>query len=340
MRAFSNKELFDLLSKYRTEIMGMAALMIVLYHVFNWELMPEYSKYVFRFAHIGVDIFLFLSAIGLCYSLDKMSSGSGISLKQFYKKRLIRIFPAYFICVTLFAIINHTLFISYVLEVIGISYWLRPFCSIATVGYWYIMFIFVMYFLFPFLYMFIKGNQKQAIIISFIILEFILIALHYIWTDLYDFSSSRVLSFFLGAFLYLKRKDLPNLTYPLLFVSIFAYIGICVYSIITGGVYNVDKNFNQLCCFPLIAPGVTTIMAILFNFVYSKKILNKISYIFKWLGKLSLELYMSHLLYRRLFENINYGYYGRLFIGFCASILTAMTIHYLINFTVSKLSKK
>lgn len=73
------------LSRYRGELMGAAIIFIVLFHA------PLARADAFfglrRCGNIGVDMFLFLSGIGLWYSWVKTPS-----FKQFYKRRLLRIF--------------------------------------------------------------------------------------------------------------------------------------------------------------------------------------------------------------------------------------------------------
>lgn len=72
---------FSDFSKYRTQLMGISILLIMMFHVG-----------FFKCGYIGVEFFLLISAIGLFFSLSKDQR-----LIPFYKKRLIRILPAYFI---------------------------------------------------------------------------------------------------------------------------------------------------------------------------------------------------------------------------------------------------
>ena len=57
---------------------------------------------VVRCGNIGVDMFLFLSGIGLWYSWTKQPS-----LKHFFKRRYLRIYPAWLIMALLFYIPNY-----------------------------------------------------------------------------------------------------------------------------------------------------------------------------------------------------------------------------------------
>ena len=83
------------LSRYRGELMGAAMLFIVLFHVD----LPRYDLYygLRRCGNVGVDMFLFLSGIGLWYSWSKNTS-----LRQFFLNRYIRIYPAWLIVASLY----------------------------------------------------------------------------------------------------------------------------------------------------------------------------------------------------------------------------------------------
>ncbi len=78
------------LSRYRGELMGAAIVFIILFHV------PLARTDAFfglrRCGNIGVDMFLFLSGIGLWYAWTKQPS-----VTHFYRRRLLRLFPAWLV---------------------------------------------------------------------------------------------------------------------------------------------------------------------------------------------------------------------------------------------------
>lgn len=66
----------SLLSKYRTQMMGLAALMIIACHAPASDVaMPSILRQVLGFGNYGVGVFFFLSGIGCWYSLNKSSGG-------------------------------------------------------------------------------------------------------------------------------------------------------------------------------------------------------------------------------------------------------------------------
>ncbi len=91
------------ISTYRTQLMGLAMLAIMLFHSeVDLEILPQWLRTIPESAYIGVEIFFFFSGFGLAFSWHKDSN-----LKRFYKKRLLRILPAFVIVSSLFALKNH-----------------------------------------------------------------------------------------------------------------------------------------------------------------------------------------------------------------------------------------
>ena len=78
---------YSILSKHRSKIMAVAMLWIAFFHSSCW-FNPKAVSFVKTNGFGGVDIFLFLFALGMVYSLSK-----GKSLVQFYTDRILRILP-------------------------------------------------------------------------------------------------------------------------------------------------------------------------------------------------------------------------------------------------------
>lgn len=69
----------NLISKYRTELMGISAILILICHAAgNNVLMPKWLMYLVAQGSIGVDVFFFLSGMGLYYSLFSHKGGGKI----------------------------------------------------------------------------------------------------------------------------------------------------------------------------------------------------------------------------------------------------------------------
>lgn len=86
-----------LVSKHRNAIYGLSIFWIVIFHAHAIDkvrfLLHEPGFYwlgrLISLGNVGVDVFLFLSGISLYYSFHKKPD-----IKQFYKKRFIRVFPS------------------------------------------------------------------------------------------------------------------------------------------------------------------------------------------------------------------------------------------------------
>lgn len=77
---------------HRPYLMGVAILLVLVFHFGCWVYNPVGRL---NLGYVGVDIFLFLSGLGLSLSFEKNTLG------QFYKNRFLRIYPVYFFAVTL-----------------------------------------------------------------------------------------------------------------------------------------------------------------------------------------------------------------------------------------------
>lgn len=78
------------ISKYRGELMGFAIIIVMLFHVSLSRSSAFFG--LRRMGNLGVDIFFFLSGIGLWYSWAKQQD-----YKRFYLNRALRIYPAWLI---------------------------------------------------------------------------------------------------------------------------------------------------------------------------------------------------------------------------------------------------
>lgn len=85
-----NKTLLHLpakVSEFRNAIMGCSMLVVMYFHRFYFGV-PDFNFP----GYLGVDVFLFLSGMGICNSLQKHS------MLVYYKRRFLRLFPACLLC--------------------------------------------------------------------------------------------------------------------------------------------------------------------------------------------------------------------------------------------------
>lgn len=146
---------FQLISKYRAELMGLAILGVLWGHMMNETWQPVLFAQLARLIHTAG--FIFLSGFGLYYAFQKNSSVSA-----FYKKRLTRIFLP-------FAMITYWFFIiafacgedsglQFITNLTATSFWFYG--EAHSWAMWYVSATILLYLLFPLLYhILFKGNR-------------------------------------------------------------------------------------------------------------------------------------------------------------------------------------
>ena len=81
----------NIISKYRSQLMGIAIVLVALFHS-NIVRANNVLDYLCFSGDIGVDMFFFLSGFGMFYAYLKKPTVQG-----FYWKRLVRIVPVWFL---------------------------------------------------------------------------------------------------------------------------------------------------------------------------------------------------------------------------------------------------
>lgn len=156
----------------RNYLMGIAMLLVLLYHFTCWIgfrklLLP------FNWGFIGVDIFLFLSAIGLGFSASKHK------YKDFLRRRFIRIMPLYIFA----AIVDSILFHFTHNETLSLWDWI---CNITSLSYygvggyvrdWYLSSLLLLYITFPILSCFVNKCKHGGGVISTFIVALIIVSI-------------------------------------------------------------------------------------------------------------------------------------------------------------------
>lgn len=164
-------------TKYRNELMGGAILWIFLFHCGDIGF-PVYDAFR-KYGWIGVDVFFFLSAIGLCYSLK-----NNADTKSFYTRRALRILPTWWIillCVHVLGLLcNHFLpklpfHVPHSIPQIlcwysGLGYWLSDILPDAKKWCyeWYVPTLILFYIMAPWFY-----RQKVKVLIGALVLALI-----------------------------------------------------------------------------------------------------------------------------------------------------------------------
>lgn len=187
------------INAYRKELMGFAGLWIFCLHV--WEplfgnsdilFLKNVEWYIKTVGYCGVEIFLFLSGMGLVYAICKQN------LKTFYIRRFLRVYPAFFLWFTISTLIrsDKMSLSDYIGRLCFYSNWAEDLLAYK----WYIPAIFMFYLWFPLYYKILK-KQKKPIFFTFALIgiesSVIVLFYHNIREDLFLFLN-RIPIFILG----------------------------------------------------------------------------------------------------------------------------------------------
>ena len=158
---------YDLLGKYRAEIMGLAILLIMFCH--NTMVFPGFVNNINSglraLCDSGVNIFFFFSGYGCYYSMKKNAN-----VLSFYKRRAGRILPAFLVVLFVYGIFNVFAWHIPVRDYL----WSNSLISFYTDGLlyeWFIAAILVLYLVFPFFFWLAEKHEK--ILVALIVIIYI-----------------------------------------------------------------------------------------------------------------------------------------------------------------------
>lgn len=335
------------ISRFRGEHMGAAMLMIILFHV----ALPRSDAFfgLRRVGNLGVDIFLFLSGIGLWFSwakqkalVEKETVGRFFNdWWQFYKRRLIRIYPAWLLMASLYYIPRyhhgwdlwaggHGLIDLLGDILINWDFWLHD-----ELTFWYIPAIMMLYLFAPPFMELIRRHPIYRWLVLVMVMWTVLVQwvtpIHHAVGHLEIFWS-RVPIFFLGISMgeMVRRKDTLD------GASIWMMWIMFLMSLLTS--IFLEQNLHgrfplfieRLLYIPLV---VTTV--ILFNRMW-RRTPRWFNAIFAWVGMVSLEGYLIHIHFVLCYvEKYHLGYWPT----FLITIAITLPLAYLLHIAMTQVSR-
>lgn len=312
MKTISSKRTFDfsVLSSYRLELMGLAALWIILNHTYKLDLsaLPNTSTIIRLFCavisslkpagNIGVDIFLIFSGLGLYYSFSKNSN-----LSSFYKKRAIRILPALFMVTSIYYAFKCVSIKEYLASVFLIDYFTK-----CNTSFWYFALVILLYILYPVIHKFVKSQRDIVVIgstILLIILELILTYVIKLDLETRYYALLRVPTFIIGV--WLGKKSLEKSQLKLSWVIVSFAVSVVSFILVTAFHFNIlPKDFSNaiyIYCFINIPFSVSFV--IVTSVILSCFKLRFVKAFLSVFGALSLELYLLFERVTETFENVS-----------------------------------
>ena len=273
------RKYFDLqdISVYRSELMGWSILWIMMLHFTFTQIKP--LGFIAQYGFAGVEIFMLVSGLGLFYSLH-----SNHNIFQFYKKRLLRIFPTYYI-LGIFAsiLLFHDNIIDYFLRHSTLGFWIG-----GIYWEWYIPSIVLLYLISP-IFKYILDKKHFILLlclcISILVITYYIICQKNIIDRVHFFFLYRIPAFVLGmaCAYWIKNNISTKYFYAFLLAGIPFFI--CFFFFFFQ-LYNF-KYFSLLFFLPLF-----TIAYILIS-----KHINYINPLIKMIGNASLEIYLIQSLF-------------------------------------------
>ena len=157
------------INKYRGELLGIATIMIIITHSISIINFSDIVKKIFAYGTQRVNVFLFLSGIGLYNSLKNKNDKI-----LFYKKRIEKVFIPYFVIAGIWYSLKYLIFekgeiIKFLYELSTLSFWMEH------LGAWYVAFLIPLYFLYPFYFNYKKDKQYKYIYIFILFVISVLI---------------------------------------------------------------------------------------------------------------------------------------------------------------------
>ena len=300
---------YKIISDYRTFIMGIAMISIIIFHFTEDCANAHYmyngiiKLYKRNIGSAGVDLFLMMSGLGLVYSMKKNNN-----IKYFYKKRIIKILIPYLLIAVpsiAWLCFNYNYNIIYFFKELSFINLIKH----GNVWYWYIFFILLCYLIFPIIFKYIDSSKKIDLVQtkifnisnSIIIISILMFMYNKEFFSRYNIMLLRMLPFYIGILLgyySYNKKNIEIEDYLLFFIGL----------IFIKFTYNKNLIIQRHSMFIWFTSFVI-LFVILFDKINKYKIINIIKNIIEWFGKYSLQIYLIHVSVRRIFNTYNLSTY-------------------------------
>ena len=320
------------ISRYRGELMGAAMLFVILFHVSLSRDDPFYG--LRRCGNVGVDMFLFLSGVGLWFAWTKQPS-----VRTFYRRRLLRILPTWLLVAGVFYgadYLGQRRFSTDIIDLIGDvtvnwDFWLHD-----ELTFWYVPAIMMLYLFAPHYMRLITRHPLYRwlpllMVVWCVMVQWVL-PIHRAVGHIEIFWS-RVPIFFIGINMGRSVKEQRTLEGSALWLLLLAFA-------MTFGtsVYLEQVNHGR---FPLFVERMlyipfTVTGVLLLNYVFSR-LPQCVNRFLRLVGALSLEVYLLHVQFVLLhIEPYRLGYW----LTFLLTVAITLPLAWLLQTTLNYATRK
>lgn len=330
------------ISRYRGELMGAAMLFIILFHVG----LPRNDMFfgLRRMGNIGVDMFFFLSGMGLWFAWSKGLIPSShqpstpnlqpSAFTSFYKRRFLRIFPAWLIMSSAFYIprfFNNGGFSTSWIDLIGDitinwDFWLHD-----ELTFWYIPATMVLYLLAPPYMELVRRHPiyrwlPVAMVCWCVIVQWVT-PVHQAVGHIEIFWS-RVPIFFIGINMGEMIRQRRSLDGTALWMVLFLFVltlSACIYlEQVRHGKF--PLFIERMLYIPLTVTGI-----LLLNELFDR-LPEKVNACFRFVGTISLEIYLIHVHFILVhLEKLGWSYWPKVLACVALTLPAAWLLHWLLD---------
>ena len=308
-------------------------LFVILFHVALDRGDPFYG--LRRCGHVGVDIFLFLSGVGLWFSWVKTPD-----MRRFYRRRLLRIVPTWLVVATAFYLPDYLgarRFSRSLVDLIGDitinwDFWLHD-----ELTFWYVPAIMALYLVAPW-YMRLVQNRPiyrwlpLLMVVWCVMVQWVL-PIHHAVGHLEIFWS-RVPIFFIGinfGEMVRMRRQLPGESVWLLLLTFLMTFGTCLY------LEQVRHGHFPLFVERMLYIPFTVCTVLVMNRIF-RRMPQWVNSAFRFVGALSLEAYLIHIHFVLVYvQPYHMGYWPTFLITVAITLPIAWLLQRAIGFVSARL---
>lgn len=291
---------FQIISKHRGRLMGVAALWIYIFHILPAPAFAEAAGmgkvwwYIRNAGFCGVDMFLFLSGLGLAYHLHRHPITDWKSYLTFLGQRFFRIYVVFLPFAVIYGLLDGWgigIFLKRLVCLDQLTVNLYNFC-------WYICCILLMYLLTPLFYELLKRPAAIAVAAAgYLCLLFALRGI--LRSDLYAIAV-RVPVFVLGLWAaQFSRESRKIGMVQWLVCAGMTMVGFLLSYGLNAGLMPSPMPAGNAFVNVLLAPGLCVLLAALFELVDRWAFFAPIGKVLTFFGGISLELYLMQEWYVR-----------------------------------------
>lgn len=288
--SYGCKSPYYYLSKYRSELMGLAILWVVWFHssvqldFFRISFINKTFSFLKDIGYGGVDVFLLVSGMGIYNSLEKND------ISKYIKNRIKRITPVWWSFLIISVLLGYFFFHIHFskLEILGFATFTGFWIDMSNQGNWYVYAIMLFYLVSPIFYSLIKNSKNRLLMTIVLIAVALLVSVPFIGIfKLIVFS--RVPIFLIGMFVSSSLKNVPIKRYQWVIILLSFIVGLFVLFVFYKYLPNYLWPYG-LWWYPfiVIAPTLSLLVSKTFDILH--RVIHPILYLLSILGKSSLEI--------------------------------------------------